>query len=137
MHLLMEADIHTLFSSDFYRILDFRCRCKTCNMSAPEYSNTLAISFIRTGNFLFHVFRNSFDAHNGGILISKPGYEHRVTHLHYSVPDECTIIEFTNEFFERITEDYNTVASGFFGNRELHSLLINATAEAEYLHHAI
>ncbi len=29
----MQADIHTLFQSDFYRILDFRCRCTECTTS--------------------------------------------------------------------------------------------------------
>lgn len=130
----MEADIHTLFQSDSYRILDFRCRCKECSKSAPEYSEVFSISFIRTGNFLFHVFRNSYDAFNGGILVTKPGYEHQVTHLHYSVPDECTIFEFTGEFYDQLKEAYTT---GYFTNNDLHSILINTNAETEFLHHSI
>lgn len=48
----MEADIHTLYESDFCRIPDFRCRCIECGRSKPEYSSSFAISFIRTGHFI-------------------------------------------------------------------------------------
>ena len=88
----MQADIHTLYESNFYRILDFKCRCNDCNTSKPEYGNAFTISFVRKGNFLFNVFRHSLDSYNGCVLISKPGYERTVTHAH-TIPDECTIFD--------------------------------------------
>ncbi|MND73306.1 HTH-type transcriptional activator RhaS [compost metagenome] len=127
----MEADVHTLYESDFYRILDFKCRCKECGTSKPEYASAFTISFIRTGNFQFNVFRNSHDAHTSRILMNKPGYEHTVTHFHYSVPDECTIFEFKHPFFQLLKEDFK---NQFFHNNDLHSLLLNANAELDLLH---
>lgn len=132
----MQADVHTLCTSDFYHILDFRCRCKDCSRSDTEYTDSFCISFVRKGNFLFHVFRNSFDAYNGCILVTKPGYEHSVTHQH-TIPDECTIIEFKQEFYNQLCEHYGLHLSGFFRNNDLHSLLLKTTAETEYLHNAI
>lgn len=132
----MEADIHTLYSSDFYHILDFKCRCKDCTTSNPEYAATFCISFIRRGNFLFNVFRNSFDSHTGRILVTKPGYEHTVTHTH-SVPDECTIFELKNGFFEELTRHFSKTQNNFFNNNDLHSLLLKTSVETEYLHHQI
>ncbi len=132
----MEADIHTLYQSDFYHILDFKCRCHDCNTSNPEYANTFCISFIRKGNFLFNVFRNSFDSHTGRILVTKPGYEHTVTHVHI-IPDECTIFEVKNEFYEELTGHFSKGKNNFFNDNDLHSLLLKTTVETEYLHHRI
>ncbi len=127
----MQADIHTLFESDFYRILDFRCRCNDCRTSKPEYSQSFAISFVRKGNFLFNVFRHSLDSYSGCILITKPGYERTVTHTH-TVPDECTIFEFKMDFYQQLKEHYGH--SGLFTNNDLHSTLVRTTTETEFLH---
>ncbi len=132
----MEADIHTLYDSNFYHILNFKCRCSDCNTSRPEYAAAFCISFIRRGNFLFNVFRNSFDSHTGRILITKPGYEHTVTHTH-TVPDECTIFELKKDFYLEFTEHYSKGRNNFFNNNDLHSLLLKTSVETEYLHHQI
>lgn len=130
----MQADIHTLFQSDFYRLLDFRCRCTECTTSKPEYSDNFGISFVRKGNFLFNVFRHSLDSYNGCVLITKPGYERTVTHAH-AVPDQCTIIEFRKDFFVLIAEHYKHCR--FFHDADWHSTLIRTNASTELLHHMV
>lgn len=127
----MEADIHTLYSSDFYRMRDFKCRCTDCSTSKPEYSNSFCISFVRKGNFLFNVFRHSLDAYNGCVLITKPGYERTVAHTH-TIPDECTIFDFTANFYKAVLEHYGNLK--FFRDNDLHSTLIKTTPETEFLH---
>lgn len=130
----MEADIHTLFTSDFYRIVDFKCRCTDCRTSKPEYSDSFCISFVRTGNFLFNVFRNSLDSYTGCVLVTKPGYERTVTHVH-TVPDECTIFDFKTGFYPALLEYYGGVQ--FFRSNDLHSTLVKTNAETEFLHYYI
>jgi AraC family transcriptional regulator len=130
----MEADIHTLYRSDFYNITDFKCRCTDCRTSKPEYSSSFCISFVRKGNFLFNVFRHSLDSYTGCALVTKPGYEHTVTHTH-AVPDECTIFELHENFYKELQEYFNGI--GFFRNSDLHSTLIKTTAEVEFLHYNI
>jgi AraC family transcriptional regulator len=127
----MEADIHTLYESDFYRVMDFRCRCVDCRTSKPEYSTVFCISFVRKGNFLFNVFRRSLDSYNGCVLVTKPGYERTVTHTH-TVPDECTIFEFKQDFFSKLPEHYGNIP--FFTDNDWHSTLIKTSAETEFLH---
>ena len=109
----MDADIHTLYSYDFYTINDFRCRCTDCRTSKAEYSDSLCIAFVRKGNFLFNVFRHTLDSHTGCALVTKPGYEHTVTHTH-TVPDECTIFDFKQEFYHEIVAHFK--AGDFFLN---------------------
>jgi|SRR5690606_9071931 len=128
----MDADISTLYQSGFYHVLNFKCRCTDCITSKPEYVDTFSISFVRKGNFLFNVFRNSFDAHTGRVLLTKPDYEHTVTHTH-EIPDECTIIEFTKTFYQQICEHYQQ--HRFFTDPDVHSLQIHTTADTEFLHY--
>jgi len=127
----MDADIHTLYESDFYRIMDFRCRCTDCRTSKPEYNATFCISFVRKGNFLFNVFRQSLDSYTGCVLVTKPNYERTVTHTH-DVPDECTIFEFKSDFFAALLEHYGAIP--FFQDNDWHSTLIKTSAETEFLH---
>lgn len=130
----MNADIHTLYTSDFYQVLDFQCKCNDCTTSKPEYSESFCISFVRKGNFLFNVFRRSLDSYNGCILITKPGYERTVTHAH-AVPDECTIFEFRNDFYPKLLQRYPH--SKFFTDNDLHSTLLRTNTETEFLHFTI
>lgn len=130
----MDATISTLYESDFYRIRDFRCRCTDCITSKPEYSRSFCISFVRTGNFLFNVFRNSMDSYTGCVLVSKPGYEHTVTHTH-PIPDECTIVEFKNNFYEELLEQHGHLR--FFKDNDIHTTLIKTKTETEFLHFQI
>jgi AraC-like DNA-binding protein len=130
----MNADIHTLYESDFYQVLDFQCRCTDCATSKPEYSDSFSISFVRKGNFLFNVFRRSLDSYNGCILITKPGYERTVTHAH-AVPDECTIFAFRNSFYREIQQRY--AYTKFFSDNDLHSTLLRSNMETEFLHFMI
>lgn len=127
----MQADIHTLYESDFYRVLDFRCRCTECNTSKPEYSSSFAISFVRRGNFLFNVFRHALDSYTGCVLITKPCYEYTVTHVH-TVPDECTIFEFKQDFYRELQQQYSKAR--LFADPDLDSTLVRTGAELEFYH---
>lgn len=128
---MIEADIHTLYQSDFYRVLDFQCKCTDCRRSKPEYTESFSISFVRKGNFLFNTFRNSHDSYTGCVLVTKPGYERTVTHAH-AIPDQCTIFDFTNHFYNEIMASYSSLK--FLFNNDIHSSLVKTNPEAEVLH---
>ena len=130
----MNADIHTLFESDHYRIKDFRCRCQECTTSSPEYSDAFCISFVRQGNFLFNVFRQSLDSYTGCVLITKPGYDRTVAHIH-TVPDTCTIFEFKASFYNEILQQYDGLK--FLLNNDQHATLLKINPEIELLHRQI
>lgn len=71
------------------------------------------------------------DSYTGCVIVTKPGYEHTVTHTH-PVPDECTILEFKNSFYDELIEQYGNLP--FFSNNDLHSTLIETKTETEFLH---
>ena len=127
----MDADIHTRYQSDFYRVLDFKCRCTDCRTSKPEYAESFCISFVRKGNFLYNIFRHSLDSYTGCVIITKPGYERTITHTH-TIPDECTIFEFSHDFHRELTQRYGHTK--FFRDNDLHSTLLRTNTETEFLH---
>lgn len=133
----IQADIHTLYKSDFYRILNFKCYCRECGESSPEYSKSFKISFVRTGYFDYNVFQHTLEAHNGRIIVTKPGYEHTVTHHRDAPNDQCTIIEFTDSFYQLLSEQYSISHSWFFKSEDIHSILLKADAKSELLHKII
>lgn len=130
----MDAKISTLYESDFYRVIDFKCMCTDCRTSKPEYSESFSISFVRKGNFLFNVFRSSLDSYSGCVLVSKPGYERTVTHTH-TIPDECTIFDFKSSIFQEVKNQYSSVR--FLNDNDWHSTLLKTNAETEFLHFQI
>ncbi|NLR64827.1 helix-turn-helix transcriptional regulator [Chitinophaga varians] len=131
----MEAIVQNIYQSPIGNVHNFLCQCQQCNLSAWEHQDTFSIAFIRQGNFVFKVFRNDLDAFNGLFLVCKPGYEHRVGHVH-EMPDQCTIFSFPAVNVDQL-EEQGRELSWFLKNPDLHAVLIKATPEMEYLHHRI
>jgi len=132
---MLLADVHILHKSDFYRIEDFKCHCDVCSITETEYNKSLCLSFIRKGFFEYRVFNGNQEAHVGRILISKPNYEHTTRHID-DQPDVTTVFEFRKDFFETLKEHYASCA-WFLKNNDIHSILLNCSTEADYLHHRI
>lgn len=131
------ADVHTLHQSDFYRILDFRCHCVECTVSETEYNNSFCFSFIRKGFFEYRTFRRKEEIHVGRVLLSKPGFERVVRHIE-NQPDIVTIFEFKPSFFtDTIVDVYGNKLPWFLLNKDIHSLMLKATPELEYMHHRL
>ncbi len=131
------ADIHLLYKGGFYRVVDFKCHCAVCSVSGPEYNDSFCLSFIRKGFFEYRSFKRNDEVHAGRILISKPGYEHTTRHIDDN-PDMVTIFDFKRSFFdETIMGVYGSRLSWILKNRDIHSLMIAATAELECLHNRI
>ena len=131
------ADVHIIHQSDFYRIVDYKCHCKVCSVSEPEFHNNFSVSFIRKGFFEYRTFRRNDEIHAGRLLVSKPGYEHTTRHID-NHPDIVTIFDFKKSFFtETLLEVYGKKLSWILMNNDIHSVMVNATPELEYIHHRI
>lgn len=128
----MDAIIQTLFKSDLFEIKDFVCQCTECGFSGVEYQDRFSICYIRRGSFLFSIFKEDLECFNGRFLLNKPGYTHRVKHYH-TQPDQCFIISFSTDFYNRIKETYLTALNGFLKKADSQSLMLNSFIETEYI----
>ena len=133
---MLIADIHILHRSDFYQVNDFQCHCDRCSVSQPEYNESMFISFIRKGFFEYKTLRRNDELHVGRFLISKPAYEHTTRHID-NQPDVTTSFKFTTGFFHNIQEQYASGAGWFLSNNDIHSLMLHANPQLDYLHHRI
>lgn len=131
---MIPADVHTLHSSTFYKLFDFKCNCRECHTSKSEYSNVFNFCFVRSGYFEFEVFRNNLEVHVGRVLVSKPGSEHIARHIN-DHPDICSVFDFKDDFYKLLRERYDL--PWFFDNNDIHSLLIKCLPELDYLHNNI
>lgn len=132
----MLADIHVLYETDIFRVVDFRCQCLHCSLTKPEYSDSFCVTFIRSGFFEYRGFRTRHEGHVGRILISKPGYEHTTRHIDHA-PDINTIFEFRKGFFRSLAEQQTGTAGLFLKNQDIQSLMLNSNAALEYRHQYI
>jgi AraC-like DNA-binding protein len=104
-------------------------------VTQKEYNKSFCVSFIRKGFFEYCAFNGHHEAHVGRILISKPNFEHTTRHID-GHPDVTTTFEFKRSFFETLKDHYAT-CGWFLKNNDIHSILLNCSAEADYLHHRI
>ena len=132
----MSSDSRVIYRSDFYKIIDFKCKCNLKGRSGIEYHSDFSLSYVRKGSFIYHVFRNSLDSYTGLLLLSKPCYEHTVTHFN-GMPDECTTFSFSDEFYESLKNEYRENKSRFFKDNDIQSLVLKAGPEIDYLHNII
>jgi AraC-like DNA-binding protein len=85
---------------------------------------------------LFRVFNDDLEGYTGKFLLNKPGFTHQVKHFHLQ-PDECTIIRFDSGFYEVFKDRFSSRFKKFLRDQDVHSLIINATAESDYLHYRL
>jgi AraC family transcriptional regulator len=71
--------------------------------------------------------------HTGHIVIEKANYEYSLR----PATGECSIFNFTDEFYRQIIDDMNLKYTFFFSNPNMLSLLLKTSTESEYLHYQI
>jgi AraC-like DNA-binding protein len=74
--------------------------------------------------------------HVGRLVVSKPNIEYVVRHID-DHPDLCTSFNFTDAFYEKVSDHYRQEARWFFSNPDLHAILLTSHADVEYLHQLI
>jgi AraC family transcriptional regulator len=122
-----------LYQSDFYEIKDWELDFRTALEVGKGYNDCFCMVVVRKGSFLFGMGKESYDMHTGHIVIDKPDYEYSLR----PASGVVTIFNFTVPFYEQFLEDYNLKSSFFFSNKNILSLLLNATAQTDYQHFQI
>lgn len=118
------------FKSDFYEIKNWAFDFIQTDKPGAGYNDCMCIMFVRNGNFLFDLSRQTFDLHTGLVLIDKPDYEYRLR----PAAGQCSILNFTHDFYRQFVSDLHLEAAFFFSNPGMLSLLLKTTPEIEYLH---
>lgn len=132
----METRVHVLHQSDFYQVRDYQCGCMDCTISRQEHLEDFYIIFVRRGFYEQRVFRQNQEMHVGRLLISKPAIDFTIRHV-ANQPDLCTSFRFDKDFYDKIVEEFSAEGRWFFGNPDLHSILLTSTPAIELIHQNI
>ena len=122
-----------IYKSDFYEIKNWAVDYSENKKVVNEYNDCFCFVFVKKGNFLFDLSTKSYDMHTGHIIIDKPHYEYSLR----PSTGECSIFNFTDDFFGQLINDLNLKYSFFFSNSNMLSVLLKSTPEAEYLHYKV
>jgi AraC family transcriptional regulator len=122
-----------LYKSDFYQIKNWTVDFKGEKKSTNNYNDCFCFVFVKKGNFLFDLSKESYDMHTGHIIIDKPNYEYSLR----PSSGECSVFNFTDNFYRQFIDDLNLKYSFFFPNPNILSLLLKSTPEIEYLHYQV
>jgi AraC family transcriptional regulator len=128
----MDALIRTLYKSDLFEVTDFVCKCRECGFSGAEFQSRFSICYVSRGSFLFKIFSGELECFNSRFLLNRPGFNHRVKH-YPAQPDECIIIGFNADFYDKIKEVYQQTLNGFLTKEDIHSIVLQSSPETEYL----
>lgn len=121
------------YSSDFCELKHWQYDFRLEGNTTSGFNDCLCVVYVKKGNFLFDLSRSSYDTHSGHLIIDKPDYEYRMR----PAAGELTIFNFTNEFYRQYVDDCDLRHAFFFSNPNILSLMLNATAEMDYLHFQI
>ena len=122
-----------LYTSDFYELKNWEYDFKNDPKASNGYNDCLCVVYVKRGDFLFDLSKDSYDSHSGHIIIDKPNYEYRLR----PSAGECSIFNFTSDFYYQLLQDCNLNNSLFFSNENILSLMLKAVPEADYLHHQV
>jgi AraC family transcriptional regulator len=121
-----------LFESDFYHIKDWTFDTIAEKQPRKGYNDCFCVVYVKKGYYLFDQLKQN-DMHSGQIIIEKANYGYSLR----PATGACTILNFSDEFYERFMEDMNLKKAWFFSNPNIISQVLLATPETEYLHHQL
>ncbi|MEJ7683014.1 MAG: hypothetical protein WKG06_35190 [Segetibacter sp.] len=99
-----------LFQSDFYQIKNWSFDFGGDKQGSKGFNDCLCVVFVKKGNFLFDLSKDSYDMYTGHIIIDKPNYEYSLR----PSTGECSIFNFTDYFYHQFIDDLNLRHSFFF-----------------------
>jgi AraC family transcriptional regulator len=119
--------------SPYYEIKNLSANIPAGEDRKKGYNDCFCLLFSRKGHLTFEHLGYKVDLFNGLLLADKPGYHFQ---MHPAI-GECTIINFSDSFYQQLVQDLQLDKSFFFSNSSLLSLLLKTNAQLDYLHYQL
>jgi AraC family transcriptional regulator len=123
----------SIFESDFYQVKHWSYDLLTDKQTMTGFNDCHCMVYIKRGSFLFNLSRKEHDIHSGYILLEKPDCDYKMR----PSAGECTIFNFTDDFYNQFITEMNLKQVLFFTNKNLLSVVLQSTPATDYLHHQI
>jgi AraC-like DNA-binding protein len=122
-----------LFTSDFYVVKNWAFDLLGQKQLNIGYNDCFCIVFVKTGHLQVDLASKAYNMHTGHVIVEKSDYEYKLR----PAAGECTIINFTDQFYKQLVNDNHLERSFFFSNPGMLSLLLKTSPEIDYLHYQI
>jgi AraC family transcriptional regulator len=122
-----------LFVSNFYQIKHWSYDLLSDKQIIPGYNDCLCIMYVKRGNYLLDFSMKTHEMYSGYLLLEKPDCDYKMK----PSAGECTIVNFTNNFYRQLLSEMNISPVFFFTNQNLLSIILKSVPEIDYLHYQI
>lgn len=122
-----------LFQSDFYEIKNWAFDFMKDKRINTGYNDCFCIVFVRNGHLQVDFAEKEYSMHTGHVIVEKSDYEYKLR----PAAGECTIINFTDQFYRQLVLENNLERSFFFANPNMLSILLKTSPGIDYLHYQI
>ncbi len=123
-----------LFEADFYLFKQWTLDPQGSGLPYTGFSPCFALVFSNSGQVKFDLANKAYELHTGYVIIEKGlNYDFRL----YPSAGTFSIIDFTDDFYEQIKNEYGLRHSFFFGNPNLLTLGLKTSPPIDYLHYQL
>ena len=122
-----------LFISDFYQVKYWSYDLISDKQNMPGYNDCLCVMYVKSGHYLSDFSSKKHEIYSGYLLLEKPDCEYRLR----PSAGECTIINFTDEFYRQSFSEMQISPVLFFSNKDLLSVVLKSNPDIDYLHYQI
>jgi AraC family transcriptional regulator len=97
------------------------------------WNDCFCIVMVTNGEYSFDISKNKYNTYTGHVILEKPNFEYSLRPTN----GKCTIVNFSNSFYEMLCNEPLTTKSSFLSNRNLISQLLLSNSVIDYLHYKI
>ena len=119
-----------LFETDFYLFKQWTLDPRGSGLPYIGNSYCFSLVFSNTGQIKFDLANKAYELYTGYVVVEKGhNYDFRL----YPAAGSFSIIDFTDDFYEHVFDEYQLRHSSFFGNPNLLTLGLRTTPVIDYL----
>ncbi|MBO0933233.1 helix-turn-helix domain-containing protein [Fibrella aquatilis] len=123
-----------LFEADFYLFKQWTLDPNGAGLPYMGISPCFALVFSNAGQIKFDLADKAYELHTGYVVVEKGhNYDFRL----YPSAGVFSILDFTDDFYEQLQDEYGLRHSFFFGNPNLLTLGLKTSPAIDYLHYQL
>ncbi|MBL7726799.1 MAG: helix-turn-helix transcriptional regulator [Dinghuibacter sp.] len=129
-------NLNTLFSDCMYRTEDYEIKRWAFNTRMNQvhgWNDCFCFVLVANGEYSFNISKNRYNTYTGHVIIEKPNFEYSLL----PTTGRCTIINFSNDFYDKLCNEPGINQHAFFFNKNIISQLLLSNPVIDYLHYKL
>lgn len=98
-----------------------------------DWNDCFCFVLVTNGQYSFNISKNKYNAYTGHVIVEKPNFEYSLL----PTSGKCTILNFSNQFFEKISNEPLIKKNSFLLSGNIVSQFLLSNSIIDYLHYKI